>query len=118
MAVFPLVGELSPYWIGFIGSVTVELGAAFKECSELNGRCPERYKQRAYLTFRALLAFASGTIPVVMDAPNALTAFYLGASAPLFLDRLARGVKPAPLATKDVEVVDQTSTETPQQIPN
>ena len=92
---FPIIGEITPYWVGFIGSVTVEIGAALKDCSELNGRCPERYKQTAYLIFRTAMAFASGALPVVMDAPNALTAFYLGASAPLILDRLARGVKPS-----------------------
>lgn len=99
MPVFPLVGETAPYWIGFIGSLSVEAGAAFKECGELNGRCPERYKQPAYLVIRTLLALASGALPVVMDATNALTAFYLGASAPLILDRLARGVKPTEMPT-------------------
>ena len=99
MVALPLVGELSSYWIGVVGSITVELGAAFRECSELNGRCPERYKQPAYILFRTLLAFASGTIPAVADAPNALTSFYLGASAPLFLDRLGRGVKPTDALT-------------------
>jgi hypothetical protein len=91
----PYVGEVSPYWLGVIGSVAVEVAAAAKECSELNGRCPERYKQPFYLIVRGLLALASGTIPAVAEAPNALTSFYLGASAPLFLDRLARGVKPS-----------------------
>lgn len=99
MAILPYVGELSPYWLGVIGSIAVELGAAFKECGDLNGRCPERYKQPFYLGVRALLALASGTIPAVAEAPNALTSFYLGASAPLFLDRLARGVKPAEALT-------------------
>lgn len=103
MAILPLVGDLSPYWVGVIGSVAVELGAAFKECSEIGGRCPDRYKQPFYLAIRLLLAFASGTIPAVADAPNALTSFYLGASAPLFLDRLARGVKPAEAITAPAE---------------
>lgn len=95
----PLVGAVGPYWIGVIGSLAVEIGAAFKACSELDGHCPEKYKRFAYILFRVLLALISGTLPVVMDAQNALTAFYLGASAPLILDRLAKGVKPADAVT-------------------
>lgn len=99
----PLIGEVGPYWIGFIGSIAVEIGAAFKACSELDGHCPDRYKRFPYLLFRALLALISGTLPVVMDAQNALTAFYLGASAPLILDRLAKGVKPGDVATSAID---------------
>lgn len=89
----PWIGEVGPYWIGVIGSLAAEVASAFKACSDIDGRCPDRYKRPAYLIFRALLALFSGALPVVLDAQNSLTAFYLGASAPLILDRLARGVK-------------------------
>lgn len=82
------------YWIGVIGSLAVEAGAAFKGCADLDGHCPDRYKRLPYLLTRALFALFAGAVPVVMDAPNMLTAFYLGASAPLVIDRLSRGIKP------------------------
>ena len=108
----PLIGEIGPYWIGVIGSLAVEIGAAFKACSELDGHCPERYKRFAYILFRVLLALISGTLPVVMDAQNALTAFYLGASAPLILDRLAKGVKPADAVTPAADAAPIKSSRT------
>ncbi|WP_129222282.1 hypothetical protein [Lichenibacterium ramalinae] len=108
----PLIGEVGPYWIGVIGSLAVEAGAAFKACSEIDGHCPERYKRIPYLLFRAILALVSGTLPVVMDAQNSLTAFYLGASAPLILDRLAKGVKPGEAVAPVAEVTTQRPSRT------
>lgn len=87
-------GELTPYWTGVLGSVAVEVVAAFKACVEIDGRCPERYKKPFYLLIRTALAFASGALPAFMHAQNALTAFYLGGSAPLVLDRMAKGLRP------------------------
>jgi hypothetical protein len=41
-----------------------------------------------------LLALAGGTLAVVFGAPSALAAFYLGASAPIVIDKLAQGALP------------------------
>jgi hypothetical protein len=90
----PFLGDVSPFWVGVIGSLAVETAGAVKDCAALDGLCPDRYKRPAYLLFRGLLALAAGTLPVFLEAPKPLTAFYLGASAPLLLDRLARGIKP------------------------
>jgi len=90
----PIVGELSAFWLGFLGSAAVEVAAAVKSCADLDGHCPERYKRPFYLFVRVLLAIVAGSLPVVLEASNALTSFYMGASAPLLLDRLGKGIKP------------------------
>jgi hypothetical protein len=86
---------MSTYWLGVLGSISVEIGAAAKSCADLNGACPDRYKKPFYLLIRGMLALVGGSLPVVPDATNALASFYLGASAPLVLDRLGRGIHPS-----------------------
>ncbi|WP_425665711.1 hypothetical protein [Sinorhizobium fredii] len=94
MTALPFVGEVSIFWIGAFGSAAVEVGAAAKACADLDGSCPERYKKPFYLFTRVAMALIAGAIPTVLEAANALTAFYMGASAPLILDRLQRGLEP------------------------
>ncbi|WP_235532778.1 hypothetical protein [Sphingomonas sp. Leaf412] len=64
------------------------------------GDLPSRYRKIPYLIVRMILAFSSGAIAVALDAANPLTAFYLGASAPIVLDKLAQGALPT-LPSKD-----------------
>ncbi|MDC9834331.1 hypothetical protein [Rhizobium binxianense] len=85
---------MSTFSMGFLGSIFVEIGAAWKSTQDLEGRCPERYKEPFYLFIRLLMALAAGAIPTFLEAANPTTALYMGASAPLFLDRLGRGVDP------------------------
>lgn len=92
MAELPLVGELSVFWVGALGSISVEIAAAAKSCADLEGQCPERYKRVFYLFTRLIMAAVAGAVASVLDATNTLTAFYMGASAPLILDRLGRGL--------------------------
>lgn len=40
------------------------------------------------------MPFVAGTLPMIMDAGSPLIAFYLGASAPVIIDKLAEGVMP------------------------
>jgi hypothetical protein len=91
---FPYFGELSPFYIGMLGSISVEIYSALNDCVAINGMCPERYKRFPYIVFRVLMAGIGGTLATLLDAPSSLTAFYIGASAPLLLDRMAHGVKP------------------------
>src|SRR3954471_22862640 len=95
----PLVGAVPPYWIGVLGSLMVELFSAAKACGELDGAVPPRYKRPFYLGTRVLMALFSGVLAVVLEAPSAFAAFYLGVSAPLVMDRLAQGVIPHPPAS-------------------
>ena len=71
---------LSPYWVGVIGSGVVEFFALARACAKLDGHTPKR--------------FVAGTLPMIMDAGSPLIAFYLGASAPVIIDKLAEGVMP------------------------
>ena len=80
------------YW-GLMGSLSAEVASALKECKDLGGVCPPLYKSKFYLVVRILVAIAAGVFPIALDAQNALTAFYLGISAPVALDRLSRGLQ-------------------------
>lgn len=99
MLELPLVGAVTPYWIGVLGSLMVELYAAAKACGELDGAVPPRYRKPFYLATRIFMTLLSGVLPVVFEAPSAFAAFYLGVSAPLVMDRLAQGVVPHPPAS-------------------
>ena len=81
------------YLWGVFGSVAVEAVAALAWCEKENFALPARYRQPAYLTIRLIIALCAGMVPIVLDAQSVYCAFYLGASAPLFLDRLAKGVE-------------------------
>jgi hypothetical protein len=92
MLQLPLVGAVSPYWIGVLGSLMVELYAAAKACGDLDGAVPPRYTKPFYIATRAFNISFAGLLPVVFEAPSPFAAFYLGVSAPLVMDRLAQGV--------------------------
>ena len=86
---------LTAYGIGVLGSLAVEVAAAVKLTTEHGGVCPPIYKRPFYLFVRLLFALiGAGSLPVMMDASSLWSAFYLGISAPLVFDRLARGLQP------------------------
>lgn len=89
-------GEVPLFFVGFFGSLAVEVVAGLRECSELDGSCPPRYKKAAFLILRTMLAIVGGILPLALDAQNVQTALFIGASAPVLLDKLQRG------ATTDV----------------
>jgi hypothetical protein len=93
---FAWSSALTPYLIGFIGSAVVEIAAFAKAVHEHNGAVPARYDSAAYLFSRIAMPFISGTIPVAFGAHTLIMAFYLGASAPVLIDKLAKGVLPDP----------------------
>ncbi|MGF9562455.1 hypothetical protein [Neorhizobium sp. JUb45] len=93
-AVFPLVGEVGPYWLGVMGSFCVEISAVAVATGKAEGKIPRRYRSVPYLLLRTAMAFAAGTLPVMLEAVNAYNAFVLGASAPLVFDRMERGNDP------------------------
>ena len=90
----PYFGFVSLFWVGVLGSLVVEVGACARAAANADGDLPSRYKKPAYIVVRLLLALAGGTLAVVFDSPTALAAFYLGASAPIVLDKLAQGALP------------------------
>jgi hypothetical protein len=83
------------YAVGFLGSTAVELAAALRLARELDGRCPKMYKEPFYLFIRAMFAFGvAGPLPILLGATTLYIAFYIGASAPIVVDRLASGSSP------------------------
>ena len=83
------------YLIGVLGSLAIELAAALKLSTSMGGTCPPIYKQPFYILARLSFAFiAAGTLPVMMQAQSHWSAFYLGATAPIVFDRLAKGLQP------------------------
>lgn len=90
----PYFGDVGLFWVGVLGSAVVEVGACCRAAANNNGDLPERYLKIPYLFVRGLLALSGGTLAVVFDSPTALAAFYLGASAPIVLDKLAQGAIP------------------------
>lgn len=104
-AAVPAVTPLVLYACGVFGSAAAELVAALNETVKLNGQCPPIYKKPFYVTVRVLVALVpAGGLPVLLAASNPWAAFYLGISAPLFLDRIQRGLDTghagaAPVAT-------------------
>lgn len=83
------------FGVGVLGSLVVEIGGAYRACVGLEGQLPRYYRQPAYFVCRFLLAIAGGTIASVFDAQTDLVAFYLGASAPMVIDRLTQGALPS-----------------------
>jgi hypothetical protein len=82
------------YLCGVFGSAAAEIVAALRETQKLSGRCPELYKRPFYICVRILVALVpAGGLPVLLSASNLQTAFYLGLSAPLLLDRLQRSLQ-------------------------
>lgn len=100
----PFVGEVSLFWAGVIGSAVVEIGNCFRAMANADGDLPNRYKKVPYLIVRTLLALSGGTLAVVFDAQSPLVAFYLGASAPIVLDKLAQGAMPTIPVEKDKRI--------------
>ena len=83
------------YWWGVLGSLAVEIAAATKGASELKGYCPPQYKRPLFLLFKAAFAIiCAGPLSIILGATGAFNAFYIGASAPLIMDRVAKGLEP------------------------
>lgn len=83
------------YFSGLFGSAAVEFSSMMKATLAENGNCPDLYKKPFYVLARAILGIVfAAPLPVLLDANSMLTAIYMGASAPLIIDKLASGVLP------------------------
>jgi hypothetical protein len=79
---------------GVGGSIAVEVVQLLQVYEREPIRFPERYKRWGFYVLRTLLALAAGALAVVhgvYDKP--LLAVNIGASAPLILQALARGLE-------------------------
>ena len=79
------------YWWGVFGSVFVELSAFARGVADESGQIPPRFKTRVHIAIQLIFPFFAGALPVIFEASNALTSVYLGAAAPVIIDRLAKG---------------------------
>ena len=95
VAGFVLPGSQGWYWWGVFGSVAVELSGVIAAASKQDGVLPARYSRPSFLVLRGLFALCAGVVPVALDAQNMWSAIWLGASAPVFFDRAARGLERA-----------------------
>jgi hypothetical protein len=67
------------------------MASALEATRKNGGKRPAIYGESFYLLLRLEVALGpAGGLPLLLDASNRLTAFYLGVSAPLVLDRLQR----------------------------
>lgn len=80
---------------GFFASAIVELSALLRDMAAGNWELPKRYRSVAFIVARVLFAFVAGALVVILGAPTPLIALYMGASAPVLIDRLMSGLKPA-----------------------
>jgi hypothetical protein len=81
--------------LGVLGSVLVEVAALTKGVADCGGSWPDKYRKAPTVIMKIIFPFFAGAIPIIFEAANALTAVYLGASAPIIIDRLASGVQPS-----------------------
>lgn len=89
------LGVPLPYLCSVIGSLGVELSVAVFAAGAANGEFHPRYKRIPYIVFRLVFAiFFAGPLPLILGATTSAAAFYMGASAPLIYDKLARGLDP------------------------
>lgn len=78
---------------GFLGSFAVEIAAL---CRRFDSKTsiPTHYKQVSFWVVRASLAVVGGSLAVAWGIDNKpLLAFYLGASAPLIIQKFSQGEK-------------------------
>ena len=75
------------------GSFAVELVTAFRSVGE-DGRLPRRFVEAGYIVTRLVMLPVAGLFALGVGASSPITAIYVGASAPIALDRLRQGVQP------------------------
>ena len=87
--------SITAWALGSLGSLAIELATAVKLTTDAHGSCPPIYKKPFYIFMRVGFALiCAGPLAALMDAASYWSAFYLGISAPLVYDRLARGLQP------------------------
>lgn len=79
------------FW-GLVGSLAIEVVAAYQAINANQGRMPVRYKRVPFLVVRFVLSLVAGGLAVAYDIQNALLAMHIGAATPLILQRFARAV--------------------------
>jgi hypothetical protein len=90
-------GPLLTFLCGMGGSIAVELVTLVQAYEHEPINLPARYRQVGFYIVRSLLVVAAGLLAVaygVYDRP--ILSVNIGASAPLLIQALARGIQSAP----------------------
>lgn len=77
---------------GLLGSLAIEVVAAYQAINANHGRLPVRYRRLPFLVVRIFLSLVAGGLAVAYEIQNALLAMHVGAATPLILQRFARTV--------------------------
>jgi hypothetical protein len=91
-----LPGISKIYLWGVFGSFAIEIATIYQSVRQNDGVLQAPFTRPAYIVFRILLALIAGVIPEIANVTTALAAVYMGASAPLYFDRISRGLPPLP----------------------
>ena len=82
------------FWLGFGGSVAVEVVAACRYYYPPVTPFPKRYKHIGFYLLRFFIALIAGGLAASYQVQNPVVAIHIGASAPLVI--AAFGQKPPP----------------------
>lgn len=88
--------SISLFWIGVVGSLSVELAAFAGHYDTASGKHPEKYKKLGFYVVRLFLAFVGGVLVVVYGVTTAPAALQIGASASALVLALAKQSTPPP----------------------
>jgi hypothetical protein len=94
------VSELQTFLWGCFGSCAVETLLAYRLV--ISGPWPPRYRRLRFWVVRVLAAVVAGLLAVAMGSHTPIGALYVGAAAPLILEKLLRGGR-----FRDSEACDQ-----------
>lgn len=79
---------------GFAGSIAVEIVNIYQVFQDENPKMPSRYKNYVFWFVRLILAIIAGGLAMAYKIDNAILAANIGASTPLILHALAKGIQP------------------------
>lgn len=82
---------------GFAGSIAVEVANLHQVFQAEEIKIPERYKYVSFWITRFLLAIIAGGLALAYNINSPLLAANIGASTPLILHALAKGIQSAPI---------------------
>lgn len=75
------------FWHGLFGNISIEVYSALQYAINNDGHCPPLYKKRFYIVARVAFAGISGCLPSFLGASTIYSAIYIGACAPLIMER-------------------------------
>jgi hypothetical protein len=99
---------------GFLGSTAVELMSLLGYYTSRRGLLPHRYRRAGFWVTRFVLALVAGALALAYDIQQRILAFNIGASTPLILTFIARGLRqPPPETVVNTEPPERVSRERP-----